>query len=135
MKAADTSSKVATKAAAAAAAPKKRKKKNDDDDDYFEPIEGFEDEEQEAPAIARTARNTKQKQKEEDKEQEDAGDNKNKKKNFYQALNREGPRALGTRPLPVGEENCLGGYTFVLSGELETMTKETASDLIKRYGG
>lgn len=35
----------------------------------------------------------------------------------------------------MGKENCLAGYTFVLSGELETMSKEVAADLIKRYGG
>ncbi|KAI7885021.1 DNA replication factor C, large subunit, partial [Lichtheimia hyalospora FSU 10163] len=58
-----------------------------------------------------------------------------KKKNFYQQMNREGPRALNTRPLPVGKPNCFQGATFVISGILETITKETAEDLIKRYGG
>ncbi|CDH56922.1 replication factor c subunit 1 [Lichtheimia corymbifera JMRC:FSU:9682] len=58
-----------------------------------------------------------------------------KKKNFYQQMNREGPRALNTRPLPVGKPNCFQGVTFVISGIMETMTKETVEDLIKRYGG
>ncbi|KAI8388177.1 replication factor RFC1 C terminal domain-containing protein [Radiomyces spectabilis] len=50
-------------------------------------------------------------------------------------MNRAAPQALGTRPIPVGKPNCLAGYTFVLSGELETLTKEQTSDVIKRYGG
>lgn len=50
-------------------------------------------------------------------------------------MNREGPRALNTRPLPVGKPNCFQGVTFVVSGVLETMTNETVEDLIKRYGG
>ena len=34
-----------------------------------------------------------------------------------------------------GEENCLEGLTFVITGVLESMERETAQDLIQRHGG
>ncbi|KAI9495659.1 replication factor RFC1 C terminal domain-containing protein [Zychaea mexicana] len=56
-------------------------------------------------------------------------------RNYHAMLNREGPKALGSRPLPVGKENCFEGLTFVQSGEFDTLTKEQIKDLIMRYGG
>ncbi|XP_015201424.2 replication factor C subunit 1 [Lepisosteus oculatus] len=50
-------------------------------------------------------------------------------------LNREGPRALGSKEIPQGAENCLEGLTFVLTGVLESMEREDAKSLIERYGG
>ncbi|KAI9269006.1 replication factor RFC1 C terminal domain-containing protein [Phascolomyces articulosus] len=50
-------------------------------------------------------------------------------------MNREGPKALGSRAMPVGKPNCFVGKTFVQSGELETLTREQVKDLIMRYGG
>ncbi|CAH1248246.1 RFC1 [Branchiostoma lanceolatum] len=50
-------------------------------------------------------------------------------------LNREGPRALGTKEIPQGQENCLGGLTFVLTGILESMERHEAKELVERYGG
>jgi replication factor C subunit 1 len=49
--------------------------------------------------------------------------------------NKEGPKALGTRPQPVGADNCLEGLTFVISGEYETLTREQSKDIVMRYGG
>ncbi|CCU76334.1 chromosome transmission fidelity factor [Blumeria hordei DH14] len=40
-----------------------------------------------------------------------------------------------TKKLPKGQENCLAGLTFVLTGMLETLSREDAQVLIKRYGG
>ncbi|KAG0184874.1 hypothetical protein DFQ28_010294 [Apophysomyces sp. BC1034] len=60
---------------------------------------------------------------------------KKKGKGFYEMMHREPPKALGTRPLPVGKPNCLSGFTFVISGEFETIDKSTTTDIIKRYGG
>jgi replication factor C subunit 1 len=48
---------------------------------------------------------------------------------------RPPPNALGSRPEPVGQPNCLAGFTFVISGQYETLTKEKTEDIIKRYGG
>ncbi|KAG7314017.1 hypothetical protein KOW79_022513 [Hemibagrus wyckioides] len=50
-------------------------------------------------------------------------------------LNREGPRALGSKQIPQGEENCLEGCVFVLTGVLESMERDDAKSLIERYGG
>ncbi|XP_030588294.1 replication factor C subunit 1 [Archocentrus centrarchus] len=50
-------------------------------------------------------------------------------------LNRDGPRALGSKEIPQGAENCLEGCVFVLTGVLESMEREDAKALIERYGG
>uniref|UniRef100_A0A8C2CC58 Replication factor C subunit 1 n=1 Tax=Cyprinus carpio TaxID=7962 RepID=A0A8C2CC58_CYPCA len=50
-------------------------------------------------------------------------------------LNREGPRALGSKEIPQGEENCLEGCVFVLTGVLESLERDDAKSLIERYGG
>ncbi|KFP81624.1 Replication factor C subunit 1, partial [Apaloderma vittatum] len=57
----------------------------------------------------------------------------------YQAyrsfLNREGPKALGSKEIPQGAENCLEGLTFVITGVLECIERDEAKSLIERYGG
>ncbi|XP_021496347.1 replication factor C subunit 1 isoform X2 [Meriones unguiculatus] len=62
-----------------------------------------------------------------------------KKRINYQAyrsyLNREGPKALGSKEIPKGAENCLEGLTFVITGVLESIEREEAKSLIERYGG
>ncbi|XP_003972215.2 replication factor C subunit 1 isoform X1 [Takifugu rubripes] len=50
-------------------------------------------------------------------------------------LNREGPRALGSKEIPQGAENCLEGCVFVLTGVLESMERDETKSLIERYGG
>uniref|UniRef100_A0A4W6BMT4 Replication factor C subunit 1 n=1 Tax=Lates calcarifer TaxID=8187 RepID=A0A4W6BMT4_LATCA len=50
-------------------------------------------------------------------------------------LNRDGPRALGSKEIPTGAENCLEGCVFVLTGVLESMERDDAKSLIERYGG
>ncbi|XP_075356062.1 replication factor C subunit 1 isoform X1 [Mycteria americana] len=62
-----------------------------------------------------------------------------KKRINYQAyrsfLNREGPKALGSKEIPQGAENCLEGLTFVITGVLECIERDDAKSLIERYGG
>ncbi|GAB0188354.1 replication factor C subunit 1 [Grus japonensis] len=62
-----------------------------------------------------------------------------KKRINYQAyrsfLNREGPKALGSKEIPQGAENCLEGLTFVITGVLECIERDEAKSLIERYGG
>ncbi|KAL8207503.1 UNVERIFIED_CONTAM: replication factor C subunit 1 [Gekko kuhli] len=62
-----------------------------------------------------------------------------KKRANYQAyrsfLNREGPKALGSKEIPQGGENCLEGLTFVITGVLESIERDEAKSLIERYGG
>ncbi|XP_028657805.2 replication factor C subunit 1 isoform X1 [Erpetoichthys calabaricus] len=61
------------------------------------------------------------------------------KRQNYQAyrnyLNREGPRALGSKEIPQGADNCLEGLTFVLTGVLESLERDEAKSLVERYGG
>jgi len=46
-----------------------------------------------------------------------------------------GPSAPGSKQIPVGEPNCLAGLAFVFTGELDSLSREEATDLVKRYGG
>ncbi|RKP25306.1 replication factor RFC1 C terminal domain-containing protein, partial [Syncephalis pseudoplumigaleata] len=48
---------------------------------------------------------------------------------------RTGPSAPGSKEIPVGAPNCLKGLTFVFTGELSSIAREDATDLVKRYGG
>ncbi|XP_056265481.1 replication factor C subunit 1 [Pseudoliparis swirei] len=50
-------------------------------------------------------------------------------------LNRDGPRALGSKDIPQGGENCLEGCMFVLTGVMESIERDAAKSLIERYGG
>ena len=34
-----------------------------------------------------------------------------------------------------GAENCLDGLTFVITGVLESLEREEAADIVKKYGG
>lgn len=53
-----------------------------------------------------------------------------------QAEGNNGPvLADGTKKIPEGQENCLAGLTFVFTGMLDTLAREDAQELIKRYGG
>lgn len=45
------------------------------------------------------------------------------------------PPAAGSREIPVGEENCLAGLTFVFTGLLDSISREEGQELVKRYGG
>ncbi|KAB0368430.1 hypothetical protein FD755_020196 [Muntiacus reevesi] len=66
-------------------------------------------------------------------------DDAEKRRSNYQAyrsyLNREGPKALGSKEIPKGAENCLEGLTFVITGVLESIERDEAKSLIERYGG
>ena len=46
-----------------------------------------------------------------------------------------GPAAPGSKQIPAGEPNCLAGLAFVFTGELDSLSRDEATDLIKRYGG
>ncbi|KAM3939842.1 replication factor C subunit 1 isoform 2-T2 [Leptodactylus fuscus] len=50
-------------------------------------------------------------------------------------LNREGPRALGSKEIPQGADNCMEGLTFVITGVLESIERDEAKSLVERYGG
>ncbi|EGC39144.1 hypothetical protein DICPUDRAFT_96642 [Dictyostelium purpureum] len=48
---------------------------------------------------------------------------------------REPPPNKGKKPLPVGKQNCLARYTFFISGVLDSLERDEAENLIKKYGG
>lgn len=39
------------------------------------------------------------------------------------------------RPKPAGLPGCLQGYTFVFTGELNSLSREEAADIVKSHGG
>ncbi|KAI8321288.1 DNA replication factor C, large subunit [Martensiomyces pterosporus] len=43
--------------------------------------------------------------------------------------------APGSKEIPKGAPGCLSGLTFVVTGEMEALSREQAEDLIKSYGG
>ena len=45
------------------------------------------------------------------------------------------PPAEGSLEIPVGEENCLAGLTFVFTGVLTSIGREEGQSLVKQYGG
>lgn len=50
-------------------------------------------------------------------------------------LQRQGPQHRGEKTIPVGEENCMEGLTFVITGVLDSLERDEAKELIERHGG
>ncbi|GAV85834.1 AAA domain-containing protein/BRCT domain-containing protein [Cephalotus follicularis] len=48
---------------------------------------------------------------------------------------RKDPPHKGEKEVPEGASDCLAGLTFVISGTLDSLEREEAADLIKRYAG
>lgn len=49
--------------------------------------------------------------------------------------NPEDPEMHGAKEVPCGHEQCLSGKAFVITGVLESLTREEATELIKRHDG
>ncbi|XP_069833636.1 replication factor C subunit 1 isoform X3 [Dendropsophus ebraccatus] len=73
------------------------------------------------------------------KKSESSPEDSEKKRGNFTAyrnyLNREGPKALGSKEIPQGGDNCLEGLTFVITGVLESIERDEAKSLVERYGG
>ncbi|KAG7200969.1 hypothetical protein KM043_003328 [Ampulex compressa] len=54
---------------------------------------------------------------------------------YQQYLQRGGARNPGSKPIPEGAENCLIGLSFLITGVLDSLEREEAEELIKKYGG
>ncbi|VDL19827.1 unnamed protein product [Hymenolepis diminuta] len=54
---------------------------------------------------------------------------------FWQFQNRDGPQALGSRPIPQGTSTCFNGKSFVITGVLECIERDDVQSLIERGGG
>ncbi|CAG8738549.1 15359_t:CDS:2, partial [Funneliformis caledonium] len=52
-----------------------------------------------------------------------------------QIKNKTGPTASESKEIPQGEDMCLFGKTFVFTGDLDTLDREEAQDIVKRNGG
>lgn len=48
---------------------------------------------------------------------------------------RKDPPHKGEKEIPEGAPDCLAGFTFVISGTLDSLEREEAEDLIKSHGG
>ncbi|CAK9301885.1 unnamed protein product [Gordionus sp. m RMFG-2023] len=58
------------------------------------------------------------------------------KKSAYNAFKqREGPKALGLREIPEGQENCFEGLIFVVTGILESLERDKCKEIIEIHGG
>ncbi|GAA5869122.1 hypothetical protein JCM8547_008702 [Rhodosporidiobolus lusitaniae] len=69
------------------------------------------------------------------KEDADEEEEKPKPKFKWKPKESAGPPAPGSKEIPIGAPNCLAGLTFVFTGELESLGRNEAQDLAKRYGG
>ncbi|CAI2175794.1 19970_t:CDS:1 [Funneliformis geosporum] len=49
--------------------------------------------------------------------------------------NKTGPMASESKETPQGEDMCFFGKTFVFTGDLNTLDREEAQDIVKRNGG
>lgn len=52
----------------------------------------------------------------------------------YAASKAAGPKNPGGKSIPEGAPECLANLTFVFTGELETLGRDEAVELAKRYG-
>ncbi|WVQ80305.1 hypothetical protein IAT38_002410 [Cryptococcus sp. DSM 104549] len=73
------------------------------------------------------------------KEKEEPADGEEKKPAFNwraaAAAKAAGPKAPGSKDIPEGAPDCLAGLTFVFTGELESLGREEAQELVRRYSG
>lgn len=63
-------------------------------------------------------------------------DNKSKKANrYYKNRGQVKPPRLGQTDVPKGHHDCLRNKTFVITGVLDSLERDSASELIKNHGG
>ncbi|EJU02178.1 DNA replication factor C large subunit [Dacryopinax primogenitus] len=71
----------------------------------------------------------------ESKEEEEQTVSRTKPKFNWAAKAAARPLNPGSKEIPEGQPNCLAGLTFVFTGELSSLAREEAIDLVNRYGG
>ena len=57
-----------------------------------------------------------------------------KRESYARFINRGGPRAPGSKQVPLGSPGCLNGLVFVLTGIYESLHREEVSTLVKKLG-
>ncbi|XP_071552942.1 replication factor C subunit 1 [Panulirus ornatus] len=60
---------------------------------------------------------------------------KHSREAYFKFLRRSGPANPGSKEIPEGAPNCLQNLVFVLSGVYDSLDREEAAELIKKYGG
>ncbi|KAL0477498.1 replication factor C subunit 1 [Acrasis kona] len=102
----------------------------------------FEDTESEQEMISSPKRKTPEKKtttkKESTKKEEKEEEAKPKKRPFFNKQAhavREVALNPGSKEIPVGKPNCLKGMVFVITGNLDSLSRPEMDDLIKQYGG
>jgi len=69
-------------------------------------------------------------------EEAKAGKEKKPGNKFYAAyMHRSGPKAPGSKPVPIGKADCFAGLKFLVSGVLESMERDECKKIIEKYGG
>ncbi|KAF9365235.1 hypothetical protein BGX34_010798 [Mortierella sp. NVP85] len=129
--------KAPPKKAVAATKQPSGKKRRGADDDEADDGDSYKDEEEEVAKPNKRHKPTPKKVVDDDAmDVDEVKEEKPKAKfNYWAYKNKAGPSALGSKDIPVGKENCLAGWTFVFTGELSSITREDAADLVKRYSG
>ncbi|KAK6504810.1 hypothetical protein TWF481_006748 [Arthrobotrys musiformis] len=142
--------KVTPKAAAATPKGKKRKSitpESDDDEEDEQPKP-----KKKATAAAKRKTPVKRKEVEEVEESESIKEilssvptvrpptppprDETKKFNYHAYKQKAAaPPPTGTKDIPTGAENCLAGLTFVFTGNQQSISRDDAIELVKRYGG
>ena len=54
---------------------------------------------------------------------------------YQQFLHRGGARNPGSKEIPEGAEYCLAGLSFLITGVLDSLERDEADEIIKKYGG
>lgn len=97
---------------------------------------------QSSPGKSSKVRSVKEKKRNSPKKNADGdenGDKKKKRSSFhfakYQAHLAMKPKNYGQKRIPKGAPGCLKGKTFVMTGILDSLERDTAEDLIVKYGG
>ncbi|KAI8601099.1 chromosome transmission fidelity factor [Dissophora ornata] len=122
------------KTAATSKATNSKKRKGAVEDDDFDDEDAYKEEEEVKPVKRHKA--TAKKVDDDAMDVDDSKDEALKPKfNYWAHKNKAGPSSLGSKEIPKGQDNCLAGWTFVFTGELSSITREDAADLVKRYSG
>ncbi|GAA5908148.1 hypothetical protein JCM5296_000516 [Sporobolomyces johnsonii] len=117
---------------------KKKAKEEEEYEEAEEDDEEMEDVKPKKKAVAGPkASSSKAPAKKAKKEADDGDEEKPKPKPKwpFKGKSTAGPANPGSKEIPIGEDNCLAGLTFVFTGELDSLSREEGQDLVKRYGG
>ncbi|GAC93876.1 hypothetical protein PHSY_001443 [Pseudozyma hubeiensis SY62] len=109
---------------------------DDDRDDFVEPKKSASNGSAKKASPAKPAPAKKAAKQDDDFEPADTAPAADKKPNWREMAARRaaGPANPGSKEIPQGQPNCLAGLTLVFTGELESISRDEASDLAKRYG-